>query len=44
MKEKADYAAYKSQTEAPMSKFKFRKSLIEEFKNELMNNVQPLLN
>lgn len=44
LKEKADYAAYKASTEAPMSKIKYRKLLIEEFKNDLMSSVQPLLN
>lgn len=44
LKEKADYAAYKASTKEPMSKIKYRKLLIEEFKNELMSSVQPLLN
>ncbi len=43
LKEKADYAAYKANSESPMSKIKYRKLLIEEFKNDLMNSVQPLL-
>lgn len=44
LKEKADYAAYKASSENPMSKIKYRRSLIEEFKNDLMSSVQPLLN
>lgn len=36
LKEKADYTAYKDNTPEPMSKFKFRKEMIEGFKNELM--------
>ena len=43
LKEKADYATYKDNTPEPMPKFKFRKKMIEEFKNELMVNVLPLL-
>ena len=43
LKEKADYTAYKDNTPEPMPKFKFRKEMIEEFKNELMVNVLPLL-
>ncbi|MDE6016213.1 MAG: HsdR family type I site-specific deoxyribonuclease [Acetatifactor sp.] len=43
LKEKADYTAYKDNTPEPMPKFKFRKEMIEEFKNELMVSVSPLL-
>lgn len=43
LKEKADYATYKANSDSPMSKIKYRKLLIEEFKNDLMSNVQPLL-
>ncbi len=43
-REKADYAAYSASTKEPMSKLKYRKALIEDFKNDLMANVQPLLN
>lgn len=43
LKEKADYTAYKDNTVEPMPKFKFRKEMIEEFKNELMVGVSPLL-
>ncbi|MCH5281811.1 MAG: type I restriction endonuclease subunit R [Lachnospiraceae bacterium] len=43
LKEKADYTVYKDSVSDPMPKFKFRKEMIEEFKNELMENVSPLL-
>ena len=43
LKEKADYTAYKNSTDNPMSKFRFWKEMIEDFKNELMSSVQPLL-
>ena len=43
LKEKADYTAYKDNTPEPMPKFKFRKEMIEEFKNELMVRIEPLL-
>ena len=43
LKEKADYTAYKDNTPEPMPKFKFRKEMIEEFKNELMVRIAPLL-
>ena len=43
LKEKADYTAYKDNTPDPMPKFKFRKEMIEEFKNGLMVRVEPLL-
>ena len=43
LKEKADYTAYKDNTPEPMPKFKFRKEMIEEFKNGLMVRVEPLL-
>lgn len=43
LKEKADYTSYKDNTLEPLPKFKFRKEMIEEFKNELMVNVSPLL-
>lgn len=44
LKEKADYTAYKENTDNPLPKFKFRKMMIEYFKQELMQNVLPLLN
>ena len=43
LKEKADYTAYKDNTPDPMPKFKFRKEMIDEFKNELMVRIEPLL-
>ena len=43
LKEKADYTTYKDNTADPMPKFKFRKEMIEEFKNELMVRIEPLL-
>ena len=42
-KEKADYAAYVAGTAEPLSKIRYRKALIEDFKYNLMANVQPLL-
>ena len=43
LKEKADYTAYKDNTSDPMPKFKFRKEMIEDFKNNLMVNIFPLI-
>ncbi len=43
LKEKANYAEYKKQVPHPLPKFKFRKEMIEAFRNELMANVEPLL-
>ena len=43
LKEKADYTAYKDNTPDSMPKFKFRKEMIEEFKNGLMVRVEPLV-
>ena len=43
LKENADYATYKKEVSNPLPKFKFRKSMIEEFKNDLMPEVGPLL-
>lgn len=42
LKEKA-YKAYKKNVSEPMPKIKFRKAMIEEFKNELMESIFPLL-
>jgi len=42
-KEKADYAAYKEATENPVPKFKFRSAIVNEFKDELMPEVEALL-
>ena len=43
LKDNADYAAYKESTQDAMPKFKFRKMLIDEFKEELMAEITPLL-
>ncbi len=43
LKESADYAAYSANTQNPMTKLKFRIEMINDFKNELMVNIQPLL-
>lgn len=43
LKEKADYTAYKESTTDPMPKFKFRKLMIEDFKEILMPEILPLL-
>ena len=40
---KADYTRYKEETENPLTKLKFYKNLIEEFKTELMDKISPLL-
>lgn len=44
LKEKANYTAYKENTDNPLLKFKFRKTMIEDFKHKLMQNILPLLN
>ena len=43
LKEKADYTSYKNNEAEPMPKFKFRKEMIEDFKDNLMESVLPLL-
>lgn len=43
LKENADYARYKDTVEDPMPKFKFRKCMIDEFKEVLMPAVEPLI-
>ena len=43
LKENADYAAYKESVSDPMPKFKFMKLLIDEFRDELMPEIAPLL-
>ena len=43
LKDKADYALYKSTVSEPVAKFKFRKQMIDAFRNDLMKNVEPLL-
>ena len=42
-KEKSDYSSYKANTENPMVKFKFRTALVRDFKENLMEEVKPLL-
>ena len=43
LKDSADYAAYKEGNENALSKFKFRTQMIDEFKNELMPEIEPLI-
>lgn len=43
LKENADYARYKADTEDALPKFKFRKLMIDDFKNDLMENILPLI-
>ena len=44
LKEKVDYASYKINVENPLPKFKFRKEMIIDFKNDLMAKVGALIN
>ena len=43
LKDSADYAAYKVENENALPKFKFRKLMIDEFKNALMPEIAPLI-
>lgn len=43
LKESADYSMYKEQTDEPLPKFKFRTVLIEDFKENLMPEIELLL-
>lgn len=43
LKDSADYAAYKEEKEDALTKFKFRKIMIDEFKNILMQEIIPLI-
>lgn len=43
LKDSADYAAYKGENEDAMTKVRFRKLMIDEFKNVLMREVESLL-
>lgn len=43
LKDKADYATYKENEKDALTKLKFRKALIEEFKQALMPAVQPYM-
>ena len=42
-KEKADYTAYKEAKEDALPKFKFRTALIDDFKSNLMQEIEQLL-
>ncbi len=43
LKDSVDYAAYKKKSNAALSKIKFRKAMVEEFKNVLMPEIVSLL-
>ena len=43
LKDSADYAAYKEENEDALPKLKFRKQMIDEFKNDLMPEIEPLI-
>ncbi len=43
LKENADYATYKSETENALPKFKFNSALITDFKESLMATILPLI-
>lgn len=43
LKEETNYSAYKESTEDPLPKFKFRKAMIDEFKDVLMPEINPLI-
>lgn len=43
LKDSADYAAYKEENDDALPKFKFRKLMIDEFKNVLMPEIAPLI-
>ena len=43
LKDSADYTAYKAATPDAMAKFKFRKAMIDDFRDNLMAEVAPLL-
>lgn len=43
LKDSADYAAYKKEKEDALPKFKFRKQMIDEFKNDLMSEIATLI-
>jgi type I restriction enzyme R subunit len=42
-KDKADYSAYKEATKEPLPKFKFRSVMIDDFKNNLMPEIEQFL-
>lgn len=43
LKDSADYAAYKEEHEDAMTKIRFRKQMVDEFKNVLMREIVSLL-
>jgi len=43
LKDSADYAAYKEAVPEALPKFKFRRSMINEFREELMLEIAPLI-
>ncbi len=43
LKDSANYAAYKKENNNALSKLKFRKAMIDEFKNALMPKIAPLI-
>mgnify|MGYP000711709312 FL=1 len=43
LKETADYAVYRESVENPLPKFKFHKLMIEDFKDNLMEKIEPLI-
>ena len=43
LKEKVDYTAYKDSTSEPLPKFRFRSLMIEDFRDNLMSEILPLL-
>ena len=43
LKDSADYGAYKEENEDALSKLKFRIRMIDEFKNDLMPEIAPLV-
>ncbi len=44
LKDSIDYSAYKESADEPVTKFKYRTMMIDEFKNVLMPEIAPLLN
>ena len=43
LKDSADYGAYKDATPDALPKFKFRKMMIDEFREVLMPEIAPLI-
>ncbi|HBV84702.1 MAG TPA: hypothetical protein DEB74_18265, partial [Lachnospiraceae bacterium] len=43
LKDSADYAAYKESVPDALPKFKFRKRMIDEFREALMSEIAPLI-